>query len=458
MQTDAPFDYWISEELKQHATAQQPLDEQPPTLRNLNAADFTRFQVQLEALPPQVKPSGRFTFECRMGEGGVKLPRGEECVERSYWFEMPGSTWANPLYTIVHAHFSGLWRDYTENSSDESAGLITQINVRHSCAGPRLKFEDENFYGIAAEERGKCVFNHRWGSGPWNWRQDQASINQAISDDGLVQPGCFENPAWVLRLLQLFDGHPFYRTVGDGDDPPGAKRQRTEPSAAVHPAPGSASTSSAISAAPAVSVPVAHAVGVPKVLITAESQPATRDGQRNRAHLANVDAEATAIQAAFGGLANAEVRRNISVSELGRLLEGRTTWCFPGHGDAMLQSEPVLAFVGVGGSVEAVSIATLVETVRPHVLTGKLQLIVLTGCCTARLATKLRKQAFVPYVVCWETVLHDEAGRIFGTAFAQAVASNPEPKLHPNPDLYFNRIPKPEPNPEPNNNLDPTQP
>ena len=143
------------------------------------------------------------------------------------------------------------------------------------------------------------------------------------------------------------------------------------------------------------------------------------------------------------------MRRNISVSELGRLLEGRTTWCFPGHGDAMLQSEPVLAFVGVGGAVEAVSIATLVETVRPHVLTGKLQLIVLTGCCTARLATKLRKQAFVPYVVCWETVLNDEAGRIFGTAFAQAVASNPDPNLHPDPNLTLNRIPKPEPNPDP---------
>ena len=177
-----------------------------------------------------------------------------------------------------------------------------------------------------------------------------------------------------------------------------------------------------MSAAPAAGVPVAHAVGVPEVLITAESQPTTLNGQPNSAHLANVDAEATAIQAAFGGAANAEVHRNISLSRLGQLLEGRTTWCFPGHGDAMLQSEPVLAFVGEGGAVEVVSIATLVDTVRPHVLTGKLQLIVLTGCCTARLATRLRELACVPYVVCWETVLNDEAGLIFGTAFAQAAS------------------------------------
>ena len=172
-----------------------------------------------------------------------------------------------------------------------------------------------------------------------------------------------------------------------------------------------------------VGVPAAHAVGVPEVLITAESQP-----EANAAvHLANVDTEATAIQAAFGGAANAEVHRNISISELDRLLAGRKIWCFPGHGDAMLQSEPVLAFVGLGGALEAVSIETLVKTVRPHVLTGKLELIVLTGCCTARLATALRELAFVPYVVCWETVLEDTAGRIFGTAFAQAVASGAEP-------------------------------
>ena len=214
-----------------------------------------------------------------------------------------------------------------------------------------------------------------------------------------------------------------------------------------------------MSAAPAVGVPVAQAV--PEVLITAESQPATLNGQPNRAHLANVDAEATAIQAAFGGAANAEVHRNISLSRLGQLLEGRTKWCFPGHGDAMLQSEPVLAFVGVGGAVEAVSIATLVETVRPHVLTGTLQLIVLTGCCTARLAAKLRELACVPYVVCWETVLSDEAGRIFGTAFAQVAASNPDPNPHrkpkhkPAPDPYPILTPSTNPKPYLNPYLNP---
>ena len=86
----------------------------------------------------------------------MRLLPGEERVERSYWFEMPGSTWADPLYTIVHVHFSGLWHDYVGNPSDELAGSITQINVRHFCGCPRLKYEDEKFYGIASVAKGHC--------------------------------------------------------------------------------------------------------------------------------------------------------------------------------------------------------------------------------------------------------------------------------------------------------------
>ena len=69
MPTDAPFDFWISEELKQHAIAEHPHDEQSPTHRNLDRAQFDRFQAQLEADPTQVKPSGRFSFKCATGAG-----------------------------------------------------------------------------------------------------------------------------------------------------------------------------------------------------------------------------------------------------------------------------------------------------------------------------------------------------------------------------------------------------
>ena len=118
---------------------------------------------------------------------------------------------------------------------------------------------------------------------------------------------------------------------------------------------------------PAVGVPIVPSTLVPEVLITAEAQNGAPP-----IFLANVDAEAAAIQATFGGAAKAEVQRNISVANLGQLLTGRKIWCFPGHGDAMLQGEPTLAFVGAGGGIEVVSINTLVDIVRPHVLKGKL--------------------------------------------------------------------------------------
>ena len=169
---------------------------------------------------------------------------------------------------------------------------------------------------------------------------------------------------------------------------------------------------------------MAAGVVVPRCLITAQSQPSA-----SSAHLVNVADEATAIQAALGGAAIAEIQTNISVADLGRLLGGRSLWCFPGHGDAMLHSEPTLAFVAANGQLEAVSIDTIVATVKPHVLNGDLKLILLTGCRTAQLASALHDHAFVPYVACWETVLDDEAGRIFGTAFALAHAEGATPPL-----------------------------
>ena len=67
------------------------------------------------------------------------------------------------------------------------------------------------------------------------------------------------------------------------------------------------------------------------------------------------------------------------------------------------------------------SIETLVGTVRPHVLEGSLQLVVLTGCCTSNLAAALVERARVPHVLyagrSFSVMRH---GRIFGTAFAEA--------------------------------------
>jgi len=73
-----------------------------------------------------------------------------------------------------------------------------------------------------------------------------------------------------------------------------------------------------------------------------------------------------------------------------------------------------------------VSIDTLVGVVKPHVVAGRLQLVVLTGCCTSRLAAALRDRADVPDVICWETLVHDVAAKVFGEAFAKAVSRQVE--------------------------------
>ena len=157
------------------------------------------------------------------------------------------------------------------------------------------------------------------------------------------------------------------------------------------------------------------------VLITAEPQAQRNpDGTFSGIHLPNVEPEANAIQRAFGTQRAKKVSR-ISVAQLGELLQGMQIWFFPGHGDAMLQGEPVLAFER-DERIEAVSIDALVSTVRPHAESGQLKLVVLTGCKTERLGAALHERAGVRDVVCWSTLLEDEAGACFGEAFATSTA------------------------------------
>ena len=156
------------------------------------------------------------------------------------------------------------------------------------------------------------------------------------------------------------------------------------------------------------------------VLITAESQAQINaDGTRSCIHLPNVEAEAEHIRAAFGNRADKHSR--ISVGRLNELLKDKRIWFCPAHGDAMLQGEPVLAFES-DGRLEAVSIDTLVNTVRQH--TG-LRLIVLTGCCTARLGQRLLDGTSVADVVCWDTRVHDDAAKLFGQKFADVLSRQP---------------------------------
>ena len=198
------------------------------------------------------------------------------------------------------------------------------------------------------------------------------------------------------------------------DEPP-TRRQRTTGGGSVD-IPGTSAVIAAV--IPAVSNPAAD------VLITAVPLLVT-----NRHHLRCVEPEARAVQASYGGDSRATLLLNISVAELDASLRGCSTWCFAGHGNALLSDEYVLAFTK-NGEIESVSIRTLAEVIRRHTPPhGNLQLVVLTGCCTYELGRALQEHACVPFVACWRTELADEPGRIFGEAFATAIAGGDEPAV-----------------------------
>ena len=161
----------------------------------------------------------------------------------------------------------------------------------------------------------------------------------------------------------------------------------------------------------------------PEVLITAIPQSAN-----SSLSLPGVAPEAEAVQAAFGGPSRAQLLLNASVSMLNDALNGKSMWLFAGHGDMQLAGEGVLGFMDDAAGLQAVSVDSLVAIVRPHVVNGNLKLVVLTGCSTLTLAHALRERAFVPYVLCWETQLLDDAASVFDLAFAKAMVSSFAPQ------------------------------
>ena len=141
--------------------------------------------------------------------------------------------------------------------------------------------------------------------------------------------------------------------------------------------------------------------------------------------LPNVLDEAAEIKEAFGE--RAKLLQDCSVDALDEALQDCTVWFFAGHG-ASLQDERVLAFASADGEYESISIDALAELVWPHVTRG-LGLVVLTGCCTSQLAIALRDLASVPCVVCWETLVADEAARAFGRELACKLSSDVDIEL-----------------------------
>ena len=104
-------------------------------------------------------------------------------------------------------------------------------------------------------------------------------------------------------------------------------------------------------------------------------------------------------------------------------------WChFAGHADPKLGPDRVLVWCDAGGFA-AVDASTLIDMLR------SMKLVVLNGCKSVELGIKLR-QAGVPNVVAWTTMLFDPAAKLFAVSFWQMMAAH----AHDDEDALRNAV------------------
>ena len=200
-------------------------------------------------------------------------------------------------------------------------------------------------------------------------------------------------------MLRLFGKHPFYRGAGDGADPPGAKRQRTEPGAGVHPATESASTASASTAV------VDHQVHT--LIFVCDPE---------RARLPSANAEANAVQQCFAPhKQRAIVQHGGDATKLRELLERHQPRIlhFIGHADA---KHPLNEKLTLGLTAPGALITILLETVLGLLTslsaTSFLELVVLNGCRSVAIADKVAAAGIS--AIGWDTVVDDKPAAAFG--------------------------------------------
>ena len=151
---------------------------------------------------------------------------------------------------------------------------------------------------------------------------------------------------------------------------------------------------------------------------------------RTRANLPGTGEEAERLEAHFNTAepGSVETLKDASLADLDEALKGKSTFFFLGHGDMVLQGEYVLAFVGADGKLESITADTLVSIFKKHAKHGHLKEVVLMGCCTKALGERLRSEAGVEVVICWDSKLHDKAAPIFSESYAKARAAMVAPK------------------------------
>lgn len=104
--------------------------------------------------------------------------------------------------------------------------------------------------------------------------------------------------------------------------------------------------------------------------------------------------------------------------------------CWQGHADLRVSGQCSLGLTRPGGGLEAVEPQLIAEVLGAHAPSkgGRLELIVLNGCLSEALGRAILAEG-IPTVVCWKTLVHDKASRVFGRAFYQSVAELSSPTM-----------------------------
>jgi hypothetical protein len=148
----------------------------------------------------------------------------------------------------------------------------------------------------------------------------------------------------------------------------------------------------------------------------------------SRGELPQARAEVEAVAELCRESCPSEIIEGTTAADLRRELGKRTAvasarFLFCGHADmevagASGTTRTTLGFTNAEGGVDLVQPDTLAEILGAYAPSkgGKLQLVFLNGCSSYQLGEAVHK-AGIPFVVCWHTMVHDEAARIFSEAF-----------------------------------------
>ena len=204
-----------------------------------------------------------------------------------------------------------------------------------------------------------------------------------------------------------------------------AKRQRTEPSAGVHPAMESASAASASSTA------AANHQEADALIFVCDPE---------RAPLASANAEGDAVLQCFAPHGRrAVVQRGGDATTLRELLERHRPRIlhFIGHADSKhpLNKELTLGFTAPDGALITILPETVLELLTSLSAISFLELVVLNGCCSVAIADKVAV-AGIP-AIGWDTIVDDKPAAAFGPPLYEHLLQHAGKPLYENLPAAF---------------------